>query len=145
MISAAGAIAAVIALLILTPRLRVRHPVVPPQEGLVSAPTTISAAKQLPSTARRVEKAHRALAAAAPIQLRHSSDRPTREQGAYAYVPPYEPVIEISIPAEEMFPPGAVPAGMGFAVDVAIGPDGSADGLRLRPRLAGFERRTLIP
>jgi len=58
---------------------------------------------------------------------------------------PQEPVIQIAIPADEMFPPGAVPQGMHFIADVTISPDGSAERLRLRPRLAGFERSTVQP
>jgi hypothetical protein len=56
-----------------------------------------------------------------------------------------EPVIRIAIPADEMFPPGAVPEGIRFAADLTIAADGSAGRLRLRPRLAGFERRTTQP
>jgi anti-sigma factor RsiW len=56
-----------------------------------------------------------------------------------------EPVIRIAIPADEMFPPGAVPEGIRFAADLTIAADGSAERLRLRPRLAGFERRTTQP
>jgi hypothetical protein len=54
-------------------------------------------------------------------------------------------MIQIAIPADEMFPPGAVPEGMHFVADVTIAADGSAEQLRLRPRLAGFERRTTQP
>jgi anti-sigma factor RsiW len=50
-----------------------------------------------------------------------------------------EPAIEIAIPAEAIFPPGAVPDGMSFVADVTVGPDGTAHGLRLRPELTGFE------
>jgi hypothetical protein len=54
-------------------------------------------------------------------------------------------MIQIAIPADEMFPPGAVPEGMHFVADLTIAADGSAERLRLRPRLAGFERRTTLP
>lgn len=57
------------------------------------------------------------------------------------WLPP-EPAIEIAIPAEAMFPPGALPEGVNFTADVSFGPDGSAQQIRLRPRLVGFERRT---
>ena len=53
--------------------------------------------------------------------------------------------IQIAIPADEMFPPGAVPEGIHFVADLTIAPDGSAERLQLRPRLAGFERRTTQP
>lgn len=55
---------------------------------------------------------------------------------------PPEPAIQIAIPAEAMFPPGAVPEGVSFTAEVSFGPDGSAQQIRLRPRLVGFERRT---
>jgi anti-sigma factor RsiW len=58
-----------------------------------------------------------------------------------AKLPPVEPAIEIAIPAEAIFPPGAVPEGINFTADVTIAPDGSAQQIRLQPRLAGFERR----
>jgi hypothetical protein len=57
---------------------------------------------------------------------------------------PEESMIRIAIPAEEMFPPGAVPEGMNFVADVTIAPDGSAERIRLRPQLAAFERSTSL-
>lgn len=44
-----------------------------------------------------------------------------------------EPAIQITIPAEGMFPPGAVPDGVSFTADLTIAADGSAQRLRLRP------------
>jgi hypothetical protein len=32
-----------------------------------------------------------------------------------------------------MFPPGAVPEGINFIAELSIGPDGSAERVRLRP------------
>jgi Putative zinc-finger len=58
---------------------------------------------------------------------------------------PTEPAIQIAIPAESMFPPGAVPEGVNFAADLSIAADGSAQQIRLRPRLIGFERRVTQP
>jgi len=58
---------------------------------------------------------------------------------------PAEPTIEVAIPAESMFPPGAIPEGVSFAADVSFAPDGSALQVRLRPRLIGFERSTSQP
>jgi hypothetical protein len=43
------------------------------------------------------------------------------------------PAIQISIPADEMFPPGAVPAGVNFVADLSVAVDGSAQQLHLRP------------
>jgi hypothetical protein len=44
-----------------------------------------------------------------------------------------EPVIQIAIPVEAMFPPGAVPEGITFIADVSMAADGSVQGLRLQP------------
>lgn len=49
--------------------------------------------------------------------------------------------VEIAIPADAIFPPGAVPAGMSFTADVTMASDGSAEQIRLRPQLTEFERR----
>jgi hypothetical protein len=46
---------------------------------------------------------------------------------------PVQPPIQIAIPAEAMFPPGALPEGVSFAADLTIAADGSAQRLRLRP------------
>jgi anti-sigma factor RsiW len=46
---------------------------------------------------------------------------------------PAESAVQIAIPAEAMFPPGAMPEGMSFIAEVSIGADGSVDRLRLRP------------
>ena len=53
---------------------------------------------------------------------------------------PAEPAIEIAIPADSMFPPGAVPDGFAFTADVSFAPDGSAQQMRLRPRLVSFQK-----
>jgi hypothetical protein len=43
-----------------------------------------------------------------------------------------EPAIQIAIPVEAMFPPGAVPEGITFIADVSMAADGSVQGLRLQ-------------
>jgi hypothetical protein len=68
---------------------------------------------------------------------------PASVQGQSANWVAEEPAIQIAIPAEAMFPPGAVPEGVSFVADVSIGADGSVEQLRLRP--ARFERRTNQP
>ena len=70
---------------------------------------------------------------------------PTNVQGQSANWVAEEPAIQIAIPAEAMFPPGAVPEGVNFVADVSIGADGRVEQLRLRPRPARFERRTDQP
>jgi anti-sigma factor RsiW len=46
---------------------------------------------------------------------------------------PTEPAIQIAIPAEAMFAPGAVPQGISFTAELRLAADGSAQELRLRP------------
>ena len=43
-----------------------------------------------------------------------------------------EPSIQIAIPVEAMFPPGAVPEGITFIADLSVAADGSVQGLRLQ-------------
>jgi hypothetical protein len=70
-----------------------------------------------------------------------SSPPPQSSQARTSGPFPDEPPIEIAIPADAMFPPGAVPPGTSFIADVTISADGSPQLVGLRPRLAGFERR----
>jgi anti-sigma factor RsiW len=67
---------------------------------------------------------------------------PSLRQPAAASLPP-QPAIQIAIPAESMFPPGAIPEGINFTADVSFWPDGSTRQVRLQPQLTGFERRTI--
>lgn len=46
---------------------------------------------------------------------------------------PVEPSVQISIPAEAMFPPGAVPAGFNFVTRVSFAADGLPQGLPVWP------------
>jgi Putative zinc-finger len=45
---------------------------------------------------------------------------------------PTETAVQIAIPAEAMFPPGAMPKGLNFVAELSIGPDGSVKQVRLR-------------
>lgn len=58
---------------------------------------------------------------------------------------PLQPALEVAIPADSMFPPGAVPQGINFVADVNFAPDGSARQMRLRPRLTTVERSASQP
>jgi hypothetical protein len=58
---------------------------------------------------------------------------------------PAEPAIEITIPSDAMFPPGAVPEGVSFVAEVILGADGSAERLRLQPQFVTLERRATRP
>jgi hypothetical protein len=133
-IAAATAIAAVLML----PRQRVAlvPPSVPP---VAEAPHTPIKQSQRQYSSARPARSHnrqRATAAEAPVQASH-----VRNMGLF----PAEPPIQIAIPADAMFPPGAVPPGMSFTAELTISADGSAERLGLRPRLTGFERRANQP
>ena len=80
-----------------------------------------------PEPASTVNAVQRVVTARAPVRSLESA--------------PAEGSVEIAIPVDAMFPPGAVPPGMSFTAELIVSADGSAEGLGLRPRLAGFERR----
>jgi hypothetical protein len=46
---------------------------------------------------------------------------------------PAEPTIQVLIPADALFPPGALPEGVGFVADLRLSSDGSPGGLISRP------------
>lgn len=140
-VSAAGAVAALVALFLIRPRTPAESPAFhSPQTTKVISPAAV--AHVLPARISPVHRVHRQHAVA-PVQ--NENENSALAQNQHAYSLPDEPVIQIAIPADEMFPPGAVPEGMHFVADVTIAADGSAERLRLRPRLAGFERRTTQP
>jgi hypothetical protein len=72
---------------------------------------------------------------------RRQEPEPVQVQSKNVNWVPSEPAIEIVVPAESMFPPGAVPEGFAFTADLSIAPDGSAQQIRLRPQLIALERR----
>jgi len=63
---------------------------------------------------------------AAPRHVSRSVHPHARQQLA-------QPVIEIAIPAEAIFPPGSLPEGFQFVAAIDIDADGSAQSIRLRP------------
>jgi hypothetical protein len=81
--------------------------------------------------------------AAAPVQVEAEKAAPTAIQNANLV--PAETAIEIAIPAEAMYPPGAVPEGVNFIADFAVAADGSGQPMRRGPQLIGFERRASQP
>jgi len=140
-VSAAGAVAALVVLFLIRPRTPAESPAFhSPQTAKVVSPAVV--ANVLPARISPVRTVHRQHAVA-PVQ--NENENSALAQNQHAYSLPDEPVIQIAIPADEVFPPGAVPEGMHFVADVTISADGSAERLRLRPRLAGFERRTTQP
>jgi hypothetical protein len=139
---AAGAVAALVALLLVMPRKHVEPPAFHSPQAAVADSPAIVAATVPASVSPTILKVHRRQGVA-PVSIRNANPAPAQIQ--YAYLLPSEPMIQIAIPADEMFPPGAVPEGIHFVADLTIAADGSAERLRLRPRLAGFERRTTLP
>lgn len=136
--------AAVVMFFLLVPRWRVQ----PAAPGAAPIPTVINAAKALPlegvaqpapaliRPVARIERRKRA------EQVKQAAVQRLSEETSWLAS---EPAVEIAIPAEAIFPPGAVPEGFGFTADVTIAPDGSAQQVRLRPQLTEFERRATRP
>jgi anti-sigma factor RsiW len=130
---AAALAAAMAALFLLAPRARIRlSPVLAPAPPVQAAQAAAAPIKTIP----RLKRSKGA------EQIRHASPQP--QALATNWLPP-EPAVEIAIPADAIFPPGAVPEGVSFTADVTIAPDGSAQQIRLRPQLAEFERRSTRP
>jgi hypothetical protein len=138
----AGALAAIVVLTLLA-----RHPrteAIPPQPHVSAqdgnAPTAV------------VQRIDASTSPSQPAPSNEGSIRKGRqrhfvaaEQKQDANLLPAGPAVEIDIPAEAVLPPGAAVAGENFVVDLSIAPDGSAQGIRLRPQLIGLERRGSQP
>jgi anti-sigma factor RsiW len=140
--AAAGAVAALLGLFFAMPRTRIEPPASHVQRAEGATSRVIVAAIDSASASPTVHKVRRRQAVA-PVSIRNANSAPVQSQNAYFL--PGEPMIQIAIPADEMFPPGAIPEGIHFVADLTIAADGSAERLRLRPRLAAFERRTTEP
>ncbi|HEX4642227.1 MAG TPA: zf-HC2 domain-containing protein [Candidatus Acidoferrales bacterium] len=144
--SAAGAIAALMALFLVWPRTHVQPRSLEfPKAGPDSS--AVVTERPAPKPAVSVKSIHPKLAAS---RVRTRAKPPQaiamRDPGPDSYFGSQnEPVVQIAISGDEMFPPGALPPGMNFVADVAIAADGSADRVQLRPRLAGFERSSIQP
>jgi anti-sigma factor RsiW len=123
---AAGVAAVAAALFFLVARVRV-EPLVLPQTVAAVPPGL------LPETAPVARKV---------MHRRRTPVKPPRQN---MNLLPNEPAIQIAIPAESMFPPGALPEGVTFTADLSIAADGSAEQIRVRPRLIEFERSTTQP
>ena len=144
--SAAGAVAALLMLFLAwPPAVRKRHAIsFPPPvvaTGAIGDTRVVGAPPAAPI--REAHRRHSTAAEAKKSPVAVQTAQPVRDE--VTDILAEEPVIRIAIPADEMFPPGAVPEGIRFAADLTIAADGSAERLRLRPRLAGFERRTTQP
>ena len=149
-VSVAAAIAAMVAAFFLFTA-RIRHSAV---VGTAAEIGSSTAASQSVQTAQQ-EPARQWAAVAPPRAAPHGEKSKGAERISHA-VPdrraeaprpqedpnllPGAPAVEISIPADAIFPPGAVPAGVSFTADVTMASDGSAEQIRLRPQLTEFER-----
>jgi anti-sigma factor RsiW len=91
----------------------------------IVAPTVASASVPNPVPAPAAEPAPRK----ATIR-RHRAAPRVQERGTEMQA--MDTAIEIAIPAEAMFPPGAVPNGINFIAELRIAPDGSVKQVRLR-------------
>jgi hypothetical protein len=67
-----------------------------------------------------------------PVAVHHSRVRQRLQKQAATWQP-VEPTIQIIIPADALFPPGAFPEGVGFVADLRLAADGSTGSLALRP------------
>jgi putative zinc finger protein len=105
-----AAVVAVVALMLAWPR--GRHNVQPSARPAPVAVPTIEEAQAAPAPKVPAKALHR-LRAAVPAQSQE------------ARWPIAEPAIQITIPAEAVFPPGAVPEGVSFVADVRIPAGGS--------------------
>jgi anti-sigma factor RsiW len=127
-----AAAAAAVVLLLMFPRATMGPPQLHPPAATVPT-AVVSESRSAETNATKPIKRIRRRPAVALVQTQATIWTPT------------EPAIQIAIPAEAMFPPGAVPEGVSFNADLSIGADGSVQRLRLQPRLAGFERRPNQP
>jgi hypothetical protein len=110
-----GAVAAALTLWMLRPL-----PLAPlPQPKLAGPAPAIAYLKQPPVPAQL-----------SPVRLRAHSGSAVP---ANASTLDAQPTIEIAIPADAMFAPGAFPTGFAFAADLSIRRDGSPETLRVRP------------
>jgi len=112
----ASAVAAAVVMFLAFPQRRVEPPP-------VLAPTLAAASVPVP--------APRAAEAAARKTMRRRHAVPPVQERAMKWQPT-ETAVQIAIPAEAMFPPGAMPKGMNFIAELSIAPDGSVQQVRLR-------------
>ena len=115
---ATAAVLAVAALL-LFPRAE-RHTGVAPQTATVTFLPVAKGAAEPDNSARPAPR----VAERRTVPHRH----PQREEVAMG-----GPAIQIVLPADSMFPPGAVPEGFAYTANVSFAADGSIQGFRLRP------------
>src|SRR5258708_2841996 len=112
----ASAVAAAVVMFLTFPRTRIEPPpVLIPTITAASVP--VSAPPEVePAPYKRIRRRH----PVAPVQVRAAKWQPM------------ETAVEIAIPAEAMFPPGAMPKGLNFIAELSIAADGSVKQVRMR-------------
>ena len=123
----AAAAAAALAFFLLQPHPRPLEPAVQPAPAIPSVAVFPDAKPSSPAPSPHIK----------PVRLRHSAEPPQSLQTNSLLA---ESALQIAIPAEALFPPGAVPQGVAFVADLSIAPDGSPQRLHLEPQLIQFER-----
>jgi hypothetical protein len=112
----ASAVVAAVVMFLVFPQRRVEPPpTLPPTVTVGSVPVSMAHTSEL-APRKTIHKRH----AVSPVQ-----DRPVQWQ-------PTETAVQIAIPADAMFPPGAMPKGMNFIAELSIALDGSVQQVRLR-------------
>jgi anti-sigma factor RsiW len=115
----AGAVAATVIIFLAFPRKNIEPPpVFTPAISAASAP--VPAPLEGPPAQPAERKATHRRHSVAPAPIRVAEWQPT------------ETTVQIAIPAEAMFPPGALPRGLNFIAEMSIAPDGSVKQVRLR-------------
>jgi anti-sigma factor RsiW len=137
-LAATGVAATVALLLVLLPRHGTHSPA--GMKAYLSTPAPVTTATSAPEV--RSPPTRLSVRRANPLKAK-TSERlfAARLPGPSVEPVPEGPSIEIAIPSDAIFPPGAMPAGMSFVANVTLRSDGSAERMGLRPRAVGFERR----
>jgi anti-sigma factor RsiW len=120
----AAALVAAATVFLLFPR---RHAATPPP-----APAPVVAATPAPSPAPVLTPVLTPAPALAPRKASRTRRANFANASSVAAWHPTETAVEIAIPADAMFAPGAVPPGMKFFAEMSIAPDGSVRQVRLR-------------
>jgi anti-sigma factor RsiW len=123
----AAAAAAAIAFFLLQPHPRPRESIVQPAPAIPAVVVVPDAKPASLAPSPHIK----------PVRVRRSAEPP---QSSQTNSPPAESAVQIAIPAEALFPPGAFPQGVAFVADLSIAPDGSPQRLHLEPQLIQFER-----
>jgi anti-sigma factor RsiW len=110
-----SAVAAAVLLFLAFPRTRIEPP-----PALIPAITAASVPVPAPQSS-----------VPGPRKTIHRRHAPPAQDQAAKWQP-METAVQIAIPAEAMFPPGAMPNGLNFIAELSIAPDGSVREVRFR-------------